>query len=471
MKKHERIPDPVEFRNGLMVDTAAGPKLFKEVCEPWQEADFAALDNGWRAVVGLPVKDDRPIYRRAYLERPKGHSKTSDIALQALYALTCSRRPLCGYAAAVDQEQARLQRDAVERLVRLNAWLKDLIVVDKHRIKNVATGSTLDVISNDAASSHGLLPDFVLVDELTHWTKPDLWDSLLAGAAKRSTCLLTVISNAGQGQGSSWQWRVREHARTSPQWHFGRLDGPRASWISEADLAEQRDLLPPKVFARLWLNLWSSGVGDCLDMGDVENCCTLKGPHPGPLTDFFYFGALDLGVKNDHSAIVVLGVDVRTPRVHLAECQSWAPPYPGGQVNLMEVQHQIERLHKKFYLHSIVYDPWQAMLLAQQLAGVGLRMIEHNFSGANLDLMATTLIRTIRNRRVALYRDPGLLADLSRLSIVEKSYGFRLEAPRGPDGHCDRATALAMALPYAEIEIECQRRGENEPIPEQYLVA
>jgi hypothetical protein len=41
------------------------------------------------------------------------------------------------------------------------------------------------------------------------------------------------------------------------------------------------------------------------------------------------------------------------------------------------------------------------------------------------------------------------VADLGRLTIVEKSYGYRLEAVRDEHGHADLATALAIALPIA----------------------
>ena len=39
--------------------------------------------------------------------------------------------------------------------------------------------------------------------------------------------------------------------------------------------------------------------------------------------------------------------------------------------------------------------------------------------------------------------------DLGKLSIVERQKGFKLEATRDEYGHCDRATALAMLLPWA----------------------
>lgn len=39
-----------------------------------------------------------------------------------------------------------------------------------------------------------------------------------------------------------------------------------------------------------------------------------------------------------------------------------------------------------------------------------------------------------------------LIEDLHALKAVEKSYGVRLESPRGPQGHGDAATALSIAL-------------------------
>src|SRR5690606_2412842 len=112
------------------------------------------------------------------------------------------------------------------------------------RIVNKVTGAELEIISSDEGSSYGETPHFIIVDELTHWKKRGLWDSLISSAAKRSRCVMVVIANAGLGQGTSWQWEAREACRNEAGWHFSRLDGPQASWITEETLAEQRRLLP-----------------------------------------------------------------------------------------------------------------------------------------------------------------------------------------------------------------------------------
>ena len=192
------------------------------VCDPWQRADFESLDPAWRFVAGLA--DDRPQFQRAYLERPRGHAKTSDIAVQVCWALFASRRKLAGVVAAGDVDQAGLLRDAIDRLARLNPWLGKVLEVQRTRVLNVHTGSELVILSSDAPTSYGLTPDFVVCDELTHWGKRDLWDSLLSSAAKRSRCLLLVIANAGFAE--SWQWQTREAIRADQSWLFHRLDGP-----------------------------------------------------------------------------------------------------------------------------------------------------------------------------------------------------------------------------------------------------
>jgi hypothetical protein len=81
-------------------------------------------------------------------------------------------------------------------------------------------------------------------------------------------------------------------------------------------------------------------------------------------------------------------------------------------------------------------------------------MREMTFTGKNLNLMASTLLDVFRSRRLQMYKHDALVADLSRLTIEEKAYGYRLSAIRNEHGHCDLATALAIALPIAVGEAD-----------------
>ncbi|HQZ65473.1 MAG TPA: hypothetical protein PLY87_10380 [Planctomycetaceae bacterium] len=115
----------------------------------------------------------------------------------------------------------------------------------------------------------------------------------------------------------------------------------------------------------------------------------------------------------------------------------------------MAVERAMIVLHERFNLKTTGYDPYQAALMAQRLELQRVRMKEVPFTGKNLDHMANTMLDVFRSRRIELFNCERLIADLRRLQIEEKSYGYRLSATRDEAGHADTATAFAIALPIA----------------------
>lgn len=463
--------DPAEFRSALLIDTDGGPKPLADVMDPWQAKDFSALDAGWkRAVFG---KSRRAKRQRGWLERGRGHSKTADLAVMVSWALFASRRVLSGIAAAGDQDQARLLRDAIGRLLYINPWLSSLLEVQANRVVNKRTSSQMDVISSDAPTSYGLTPDFVIADEVVHWKKRDLWDSLLSSSAKRATCMLVVITNAGLSD--DWQHQTREAVRTDPRWYFSRLDGPVASWISPATLDEQERLLPGVAYRRLWLNEWTSGGGDALTPEDID-AAFRPGLQPQTHSQpgFEYVAGMDLGVSRDASAIVVLGVRRGREghgRIRLAAKRKWLPA-KGSKVNLQQVEDECRLLQDRFALKQVRFDPWQAQHMASRLqsAGMGrmvsgmevykrasLSMVEVPQTGANLQKMATTVIEAFNDRRVDCFDDADLRRDLRRMRVEERSYGFRLVSPRDEHGHGDVGSAFCLAM-LAATELAAKKK-------------
>src|SRR5262249_29615734 len=157
-KLREFAADPAAFRVNLLIDADGRLAPFRP--DAWQDADFRALDAGWRRVVGQSVHGG---YSRGYLERPRGHSKTHDIAVMAVWALAFSPRRLAGYAAAADRDQARLIALAVEKIICANVWL-EVLECQQWKVVNRRTGSTLEILSSDAPTSYGLTPDFIAID-------------------------------------------------------------------------------------------------------------------------------------------------------------------------------------------------------------------------------------------------------------------------------------------------------------------
>lgn len=477
--------DPAVFREHVLIDTDAGPRPLAEVCEPWQAADFEALDASWQRVAGLPV-GEAP--RRAWFERPRGHSKTSDTAIAVTWALAFSQRKLSGVVAAADSDQAGLLRKAIDSLLRLNPWLASMLTVQQSRVLNPHSGSVLEILTSDAQTSYGLLPDFIVADELTHWKTRDLWDSLLSAAAKRGHCLLTVITNAGFAQ--SWQWKTREKIRNTHEWIFSRLEGPQASWIDSAALAEQRALLPDIQYRRLWLNEWSTGEGDAITEADLQAALTLGELPERAEKGYVYIGGLDLGLKRDHTGLVVIGrhvgfserieseharprtvfdkaadLDLMEPttsadnsdseaqyvsepptfRTRVVYANHWKPD--GATIQLEPIEQAILDLHSRFSLAVVGYDPFQSEYLAERLRKQGVCMLPVMFVPAALKSMAQAVMSCFKDRTIELPNNEQLLAELRTLRVEDRGTWHRLVSPKNTgNGHGDIATALSIAL-------------------------
>ena len=448
--------DPAAFRADLRIEYDGQLARFGDVLEPWQDTAFRQTDAGWRWCMGHHVAGH--CRSRSWGERPRGHSKTTDTAIQLAYALTFPRQQINGVASAADRDQAALIRAALQRLLSWNPWLAEILRVTNWTVTNEAKfnhpgkGSSLQIIASDVGSSYGILADFIVCDELCHWSNSgeQMWHSLLSSAAKRPHCFVQVLTNAGIR--GSWQYAIREHARAESMkpaggWCFDSLSGPQASWITTATLDEQRLLLPTRAYNRLWLNHWQDEGGDVLERADLEACITLA-DRPGPDDDCDYVGALDLSVRRDHSAFVALGVSRKNQHIHLAECHSWKPPRD-GEIDLNAVQETVRRAQQRFKFVAVVYDEHQAAMMAQTLSRAGVPMERASLGAKHQMVMASAILEAFRSRRISLYRDADLIRDLLRLQITSTSYGYRLSAARTVDGHCDRASALAMALPRA----------------------
>lgn len=459
--KARSLATPKQFRRRLLIEAGGELKPLEDCLDDWQRDDYEEADRGWlRMVTGQGAGK-----LNYYFERPKGHDKTTGLATMSLWALYASPRALTGVAGAGKLEQAKLLRDEIDKKVRANPWLAETIKVNNYEITNRMTGSALNIITRASDTNQGWNPDFVICDEISVWPERALWDTLFSASAKKANCLMAVIANAGRGQGVSWQWEVREKCRQSPRWHFSRLDGPCASWLSQEKLAEQADTLLAVEYKRVWLNQWTPEMGEVLDAADIEGAVTLAGPSPQPTPDCqCYVGGLDLGLTRDHAAFIVLGVNVPEARIKLMQCVSWNPLDYGGKVPLASVQAEVFEAWKRYSLNVVCYDPWQAAQMAQLLEPQGVPMQQIEFSkAANLNAMATLLVNVLKDRRLDLYRHKELLQDLYRIKIVDRIGGVKIEAVRDERGHCDRATALALAIPAAvewQKELWMERYGQ-----------
>jgi hypothetical protein len=436
--------DPLAFLADLVIPSAQGPLRFGNIVADFQHQRFAALAPALLAV----ARGEKPAIGRYWWEATKGASKDSDLACCLLWLLAFSRRPLTCQVGAADADQAAELRKAAKDILRLNGWLAGRVSVQNWKLLCTATGSACDIISSDEAGSHGARPDVLILNELSHITKQEFAENLADNAAKVPHGLVVIATNAGYLDTLAWRWR--ELARQSERWSFHQWAKP-SPWLDSAEIEEARIRNSNACFQRLWFGIWASGGGDAIEREDIEAAITLTGPLTATEAERERWQAvagLDLGIKHDRSAFVVLACRPGSQRIRVASVESWKPPR-GGQVDLSRVEAAVVRAHQWFHLRSVHYDPHQAGLMAQRLRRVGVPCEEVPFVGRNLDDMATTIMEVFRSRIIDLYDDSALVRDLSKLNIVEKSFGQKLEAPADADGHADTAVALAIALPHA----------------------
>lgn len=450
--------DPMAFIEDLRLPTPSAPR-FGDAMASFQRTRLRKLVPDLHALV---AKEAPPIGKH-WWEATKGASKDTDLAAAVIWLLAFARRPLRGQAGAADAKQASEIRLAATEWLSVNPWLQERIVVQRSAIISPKTGSRLDILTADKDTAHGARPDFLVVNELHAIGSQEVAETWVDNADKIPWGVRVIATNAGFQ--NSWQWKWREIAREGAilgTWFFHKYAEP-APWMSMVKLAESKRRNSASRYLRLWQGVWVQGTGDALDPGDVAACVNLKaGVEPND--KLIFLGGLDLGVRHDHSGFLVVGVEPQG-QIQLALCKSWAPGL-GGKVDLISVRDEVKAAARKYDIKWLGFDPSQAELMAQELEQSGVPMCKVEFRGKMLDRMARDILQTFRNRKIALYDDPGLVNDLYRLTIVERSYGYKLTAISDDTGHADRAIALAITLPLAlEIAMEDVIEYEAEPEP------
>ena len=395
---------------------------FGQVMESWQAEDFAALDSGQ--------------YRHAYLERPRGHSKTGDIGTEAVTELVLGAPRQQLFCAAADEDQAALLFEDVVQKFRRSPLLRGSVKDTRRELIVKATGSRLRVLASDAPSAYGLRPDWIAIDELAEWRRRELWDSLWSATGKRLACRVLVISTAGWDQ-TSIAWEVRQIAETEADWYFSPR-GQCASWISPAWLDQQRRTLPAHVFQRLHESRWVEGAGGFLTTDEVDAIFTdtdLLGVGPCAI-------GLDLGISRDRSvAAVVRGIETTA---WIEALLTWAPGR-GQKVDLTLVEDDVIELARR-YQAPVLYDPWQAEQMGQRLAQKGVAVSAYPFTRESRRKLFGTLLDLIRRRGLRSRPHEHLRRELLGLEVEETAAGWRVD--HKPGRHDDHVVAVGLAAQH-----------------------
>jgi hypothetical protein len=119
-------------------------------------------------------------------------------------------------------------------------------------------------------------------------------------------------------------------------------------------------------------------------------------------------------------------------------------PTKRRRVDLAEVEETVWSLSRSYNRAQVQCDPFQAVLMCQNLRRRGVRIDEVAFSQTFIGRLALNLYRQLRDRTIALPDDELLLDELASVQLREVGPNtFRLDHAAG--GHDDQAIAVALA--------------------------
>lgn len=439
------------YLNHLIIDTPPGQRLLREVWEGWQWALTSRLVPALEAVAAVR---DTPYMgpRNFWLQMGRGHDKTSLIGRLSSWLLAFSRRPLRAVAAAGDKEQAGLIHEFMQAEARLNPWLNEMLKFSSWRAEG-PQGSRLRVLAADAAGAFGLKEDVVVCDELTHWPKRDMFNTLVTGMEKRAgQALLIVITNAGVM--NTWQHDVYKEAKLSPSWYVYEAPYHLASWMPIEAINERRRILPAGLAKRVYDNKWIDPAEESgfVARAEAEACVdsSLRRQDVGIREHRPYYAAIDYGPVKDRTALCVLHEE--QGRVVVDRLDVWQGS-PDARVRIDRVEAWVEEAQKAYHGPRFVIDPYNLEGSLQKYEGLfDIERFTPRGGQANYQL-AANLRSLMVSKKIAWYplcgeilvhgRPHDLVDELCEVTLKPTSAGFRII--NEGNTHDDRVCAIGMA--------------------------
>ena len=426
-------PSALDLLRAFVLDDG---RRWGEVAYPFQVEDAGAV---------LDVSDGAP--RRHYWTRPRGASKTTDLAGVGCAALLAQLPALSrSYAYAADRDQSRLLLESIEGFVRNTPELGSSLVLGANGVTASRSGASLTIEAADDAGAWGQRPHFLIVDEFSVWPttrKPrNLWKAIVSSIPKNHARLV-VLSMGGDPAHPAFN--VLERARTSPAWRSSEIPGP-TPWWTEEDIEEVRadlDIDNEMDFERLILNRWVEGSGRLTSVDDVRACVRHEGPLAWERGNRYVMG-LDIGLVNDATVLTVAHLErFDETSVVVVDRQDVWQGSRSAPVDLSLVEAQILELHMAYGRPPLVFDPYQAAHLSQRLRKRSVKVKPYQFSPASIGRLAATMYQLLSGHLLDLPDDEGLVDELARARIEERTPGvWRIDHERGE--HDDRVISVAL---------------------------
>lgn len=417
-------------------------KAWGEVASDHQRLDMEAI---------LRPRPAPPLH---YCTRPRGGSKTTDIAAMAL-ALLATDMPARsnGRVVASAGDQAAILIDAAAGIIARTPELEGVIIAEAERLINVETRAWVKVLAQSDSGSWGLRDCHLLVlDEFAQW--PETRGANRVYTAMRSTvqkvpgCRMIILTSAGEP--SHWSHAKYEEAKINHEglWRVSEMPGP-VPWHDPIQLQALKRELRPSEYDRLILNIWTEDEDRAIREEDWDAAVrgyTSLGPKPGVK----YIITVDIGILNDATVMVVSHkepLDSRNPHgpqrvvVDHVERRQGSKKNP---VQLSDIESWLVRKAPEYNDAHVYADPTQFVGNLQNLNRRGVKAEEWQFTATSVGEVATALVQAFRSRQIWVPNLPTLREELLRVRLRESAPGVtRLDHDRG--GHDDQAVCLGIA--------------------------
>lgn len=386
-----------------------------------------------------------------FLTRPRGGSKSTDLAGVALAWLVAEASPRRrGFVVAVSEEQATEVMDAAAGLVGRTPGMERWVRVDALAMVG-GNGASVRVLTSDGSSAFGKGRDtgLIVLDEFAQWPETRkmhrLWVAMLSATQKTPGLRLVILTSAGEPSHFSHEvLRQAKAAQGRGMWRVSEMPGP-VPWVNHAALEAQRGLLSEAEFARLHLNQWVEEEDRLVSPEDLRAAAVLEGDVE-PSDAHRYVVVCDLGVKRDPTVVVVahLESDGDGRRVVVDHLRRWVPPRR-GEVRLAQVQRHLEAVSGAYNRAPVYGDPAQFHQMRQALGEAGVLVKEYKFTTQSVGELASSLVMALRSHQLWVPDDSDLRDELLHVRLRETSPGvYRLDHDRSR--HDDQAVAVGMAV-------------------------
>jgi hypothetical protein len=421
-------------------------RMFGDAMAPFQREAFA----GYFAENASP---------NVWFSRPRGGSKTTDVAAVALADLMEAPPRSRLVAIAADKDQAGLLLDQVKGWISDNRKKLGGLEVRKDVVINPATGSRLEILASDI-SNLGLSPWRIYADELAAWEHDRHWSVMLTSLVKVPGSRMVVMTTAGSPSG--WAYGAWEHAGESNAWTvFHTVD--LAPWLDQEQLADLLGAdarhLSPGAKKRYIGNVWAQADDVVFTVEEIDAITDHDlAPLARGLDGHRYTTGVDLGVTNDRTAIVTLQVGTETEPHRVARVWAYEPTRT-RPTDVAMVEGVIAEHHAAFRPVRMRSDTWNMESMIQRLP----YLKGETQTVASTAAQYATLIRVIRSGGLVI-PGRGHEAEMLRrelIELIEKDVGStgRIKFDHPSHGHNDLTTALAIALVQAESLANRKRRA------------